>query len=695
MEAIMANAIAIEGRSLRISGPAIQSALYFIRGEVREELSTMTEIDVEFLSRKPDLKPTDILGQSMTIELDLDKDGKKSRYWHGNCIECTYIGVNTVPGLGEGRFGHFRAKLRPKLWYLTRTSDCRIFQEMKVDDIIKEVFRDNGLSDYTVDIASRDVKNYCVQYRETDFDFVSRLMEEEGIFYFFKHEDGKETMVLCDDSAGLSAIDGEETIEFKPNESQTSEKFNHIYLWEQSHRIKTSTVTLADYDFEKPATEVKGTRKAKAKGEKSKEMEFFDYPGRFADSGEGVKVARRQLEALTSETERSTGEGLVRNLSVGATFKFKSHPTNAINGEYLVLSARHILKLDDDDVPSPTGAGKGEDEETYNAHVVKFEVQEKSVPYQTLRKTARPEIPGVQTAVVVGPDGEEIHVDEHARIKVQFHWDRYGKNDDNSSCWIRVATPISGKGWGTFAVPRIDQEVIVQFEEGDPDRPMVTGMVFNGDNKVPFAFPDNKTQIGMMSNSTIATKKGFHELVFEDKLDAEFVRMQSEKDFLQTIKNNSEINYGTGDKDEGDLTEKVWRHTKLEYGVGSGEGNLSQTVEVDFKETVKKGDYTLDISTGNRAVTIASDDSLDVTGKITIEAKQSIELICGQSVIKMTPSGIEISSVEITVEGQASVDAKSPTTTVEGSAMMTVKGTMTEVKGDAMLTLKGGIVMIN
>ncbi len=705
------DALKIEGRSLRINCKTSQADLFLLFANISEGMSKITEIEAEFLTNKLDLDGQKLLAESFEFEMDVPQESTP-RYWSAMCVECTSLGEST--GMGFGTYHHFRIKLRSWPWFLTRTADCRIFQEMKTDDIIKEVFKDANFSDYKFNLSNTPpTRNYCVQYRESDLEFIVRLMESEGMFFFFEYVKGKHTLMISDDSAGLKLIKGEHKIPFLDHEAGQRTEMDFIHKWEEKKRFETGTVTLMDYNFTISKTEVKGTRKGVKDASK---YEIFDYPGKFEESGVGAKIARRKIQAISAGNLRTKAEGLVNLLTTGGKLILKDHPQTSASEEQLVVAADHKLRLEmTDEIANPTDKTMQVDQtDMEESHSVEFEVQPAKTAYAPLESIAFPKIFGIQTAVVVGPKGEEIYTDKYGRIKVQFHWDRLGKNDDKSSCWIRVATPMGGKNWGMVHVPRIGMEVMVQFEEGDPDRPIVTGALYNDFNTPPVTLPANKTQMGFVSDTHKNTDtKAFHEIILEDDKDKEFIRMQSEKDLKIKIKNNTEITYGTGDKDQGKLKLDVWKDTEETYGVGAGAGFLKQKVQDNFEKKVLIGDYILDVGTGNRVTTIATDDSLtvgsnqsisvgadktetigankDVTvgAAMTVTAATKIKFVCGGSTIEMTPNAIKMSS--IVIKADASVSAK-----ITGGASATLEsGGAATLEGSAVAVVKGGLVKIN
>lgn len=705
----------LEGRSQRVKCARNTSDLYMLQATVTEGIGVISEIEVEFLAQKDTVKPEDFLADVFTIEMDLEQGGP--RKWLGTCVECTFLGISE--GMGYGEYPHFKVVARGWPWLLTRKTDCRIFQEKTADDIVKEIFSDNGFSDVKWSTSAPPKRDYCVQYRETCWDFVQRLLAEEGRFWHFDYSGGKDQLVISDDSAKLKPIPGEAKIELIDKEAGARSEIDYVDNWKPKHKVQTDKVTLADYDFEKSNTKLSSTRQGK-----TQKYEHYDYPGLFKEASDGTNKAKRQIEAFTATTHRVSAEGIIKQLCPAAKMTLDKHPDRNQNKEFLVLQAKHTLKLekveDEDLKTKPPGTGGGgnlrstmtasgrtaDKAEVMELQHVQFEAQLATVPYVAPpMPVPYPVIAGVQTAVVVGPSGDEIYTDKHGRVKVQFPWDRLGKKDEKTTCFIRVATPIAGKTWGMIHIPRIGQEVVVQFLEGNPDRPLIVGSVYNDQQTPPFGLPDNKTRVGFVTDThQNEDKAAKHELYFEEEKGKEVLRMQSEKDWDVNIKNSAKVNIGTKDKDDGDYDQKVWRNTTRSYGEGEGSGSLTETVQKDFSKSITDGDYTLDVASGNRETSIATNDSLTVGGDMsvsvggeateTVGSKKTVTAGSDITIESSTKIKLVVGGSSITIE-PAKVVIKSQQVDVSADNMLTAKGPMATVQGDTVLTLKGGMVKIN
>ncbi len=635
-----------DNRLASVTTPLGPDVLLFSRMSGYEEMNRLFDYEVDLLLEKSSITsirsdgfPTDkVLGKAMTVELQLPSGG--TRYFHGLVTQFRHHGIIDDSFL-------YRAELRPWLWFLTRTSNCRIFQELSVPDILKKVFKHNGFSDFRLDLSqSYKPRDYCVQYRETDFNFVNRLMEYEGIFYFFEHKKEKHTLVIADHAGAHRTIDGYATIPYFPPENQGQRKQDHISEWYSSHRVQSGTYVLNDYDFEKPTSNLM-VKFSEKKTHDHAEGEQYDYPGNYVEKASGKAsgsdYAHIRLDELQTGYEIIQGSGNAMGLTTGMSFTLKDHYLNPENTRHIVISANFLIVSNQ---YRSTSA-----EETH--YECSFKVIRATQRFSPQRLTPVPFVQGPQTAVVVGKKGEEIWTDKYGRIKVKFHWDRESKEDEKSSCWMRVSTPIAGKKWGWISLPRIGQEVVVSFLEGNPDRPLITGSVYNATQMPPYTLPENQTQSGLKSRSSKeGIEDNFNEIRFEDKKGSEEVYVHAEKNFNCIIENNETRTIGVDKKDKGDQT---------------------TIIQNDRTATLNQGNDTLTVKTGNYTVDISK-------GKATITAQTSIELKVGGNSIKIEQSGITIKGLKVKIEADTTLDAK---------------GVKTSVGGDAMLTLKGGMTMIN
>jgi type VI secretion system secreted protein VgrG len=625
---------------------------------VREELGRMSVMDLDLLSPDENLALDDLLGRGFSVELVLD--GDKSRFFHGIVAECSQTGR-------LGRYARYSAKVVPWLWFLTRTSDCRIFQQKSVPDIIKSVFREHGTADFDDSglSGSYAARDYCVQYMETDFDFVSRLMEEEGIYYFFKHAQDKDTLMLCDSAGAHSATPGCEKVAYYPPSDNVVREEDIIDHWLLSHSMQSGKLTHTDFDFIKPRTSLLAQHAAAGTYPKG-DAEVFAYPGGYLAVADGSKYAQRRLEALQQQHERALGSGNVRALAVGALFTLENYPRDDQNREYLVVSSIHHFG--------------GMDFESGVSHAsadvtVSFEAIPSKQPYRSLSTTRRARVAGPQTAIVVGKAGEEIYTDQYGRVKVQFHWDRVGKRDENSSCWVRVSQAWAGKNWGTIHIPRIGQEVIVSFLEGDPDRPIITGRVYNAAEMPPYDLPANQTQSGIKTRSSKGgSPANFNEIRFEDKMGSEMLTVHAEKDQDISVEHDESHTVGH-DRTKGighdetttvgnNRTETVGNNEQIKIGVNRTElVGSNETITIGANRTISVGK--------NETATVALQrtHTVGVNETITVGAAQEITVGAAQTI---TVGAVQKETVgadqTINVGANRSVTSGSNQTVTVGSA---------------------------
>ncbi len=614
--------------SLELSTPLGADALNLLSFDGTERISEPFHFTLVAQTALAYVDPSALIGKSVDVTLK-GGDGKE-RVFNGIVARLTQ---------GSSRC---TIEMRPWLWLLTLARNDRIFQNLNVIDILKKVFADYGASAMRSEVVlTYDKIDYCVQYDESDFNFVSRLMESAGIAYRFEHKAGSHTMVLVDDSAKFPACPNAATVKWQSLGASEWLADARIESAELERRAVPDGFAAGDYNFTTPATELQG---------KAGKGKVYEYPGGFEFKADADAVAKRRGEELAALAGLLHGSSPLRHLASGTVFTLGNHPADEFNGKYVLLAVTHHAER-----------------RRYENGFAAFPAD---VPFRPPRLTRRPRIAGAQTAIVVGPSDKEIWTDQYGRIKVQFHWDRLGKSDENSSCWVRVSQAWSGKSWGAFALPRIGQEVVVSFLEGDPDRPLVTGCVYNGDNPVPYALPENQTRTTIKTQSS-PKAVGFNELRFEDKKDSEEVFLQAQKDLNVTVLNNA--------------TEKV----KKDRTVTVEEGN--------DVFTVSKGDWTTSVATGNAThgvkgnstVTIEGNSDETVSGNLTIN-------VTGNVTIKATGSVAIESGTGMTLKGGTSV-------AIEAGTALTLKGLSVEVKasakgsfdGGGMLELKGGLVKLN
>ena len=614
-------------REVSVKTALADDVLLFAGMRATEALGQLFEFTVTMRSLDPDLRIADVLGTSLTVKITTSEDGD-ARYLNGIVTRFRSLGLQD--GLPS-----YEAIVHPALWLLSRASNCRIFQDQTVLAIVKQVCASYGgalvLSDTLVE-GDYQPLTYCVQYRETDLDFVRRLLEGAGIYFYFTHDASSHTMVLADSYGAHTQISGYGALKYAERPISGAHAEETVHRWETGGVVTASKYVLDDFDFEKAAACTSGGLRSMASiaaafGQPS--YELYDYPGNFSKTGTGNALARARIEAAHGEGEQVSAVADARGLYPGGLFTLAEHPRAGENREYLVTSALHEVSGND-----YQSGGQG------FSFACRFTAIGKEHPFRPQPATPRPVVRGPQTAMVVGKAGEEIWTDKYGRIKVKFHWDRLGKSDENSSCWVRVAQGWAGKGWGAMSLPRIGMEVVVSFLEGDPDRPLVTGCVYNSDAMPPYPLPAEQTVSTVKSRSS-KNGEGYNELRFEDMKGEEEVFMHAERDFLRVVKNNDALKVGFETAAKGDQTIDIKNDQALAIG-------NDQTVKIDGKQAVK------------------------VATTIVIEAGTSIELKVGASSIKIESGKITIKAPEIEVA--ASANAK-----VTAGALMTIAGSLVKI----------------
>ncbi|HYW69403.1 MAG TPA: type VI secretion system tip protein TssI/VgrG [Pyrinomonadaceae bacterium] len=640
---------------LQVSTPLGPNKLLLraFRGE--EYISGLFQFNLEMVSEDSALDFQAIVGKSVTVTLSL-ADGAKH---YVNGIVGRFIQEET-----NARLTRYHAEIHPWLWLLTKTADCRIFQNQSTPEIIKAVFSDLGFTDFRDDLkGTYEAREYCVQYNETAFNFVSRLMEDEGIFYFFEHSDGVHTLVLGDDADVHQMCPGleQKAVRFKQSlVDHTQDLAITRCLVEE--QVVSDKSALDDFNFETPSTdliveETAGTGK----------LRVYEYPGGFLTKSSGEGRAKIRLDAFEQPKKLIKGEGFVRAFTAGHKFTLKDHYRGDVNQDYVLCSVVHAV--------------------TQENYTNSFEAFPASVVFRPARVTPRPIISGTQTAKVVGKSGEEIWTDKYGRIKVQFHWDQKGQNDETSSCWVRVDYGWAGKNWGGIFLPRIGQEVVVSYLEGDPDRPLVTGAVYNAEQTVPYTLPDEQTKSTVKTN-TSKGGNGYNEIRFEDKKDSEELYFHAQKDQNIVV--------------EHDRTKKV-----LNNETNTIKQDRSTTIE-EGNDTyvVSKGNRTFQVNTGNetyevkgtRDVTVTGDETHTDKANFTQKVTGNYELkVTGNLTIDVTGSVTIKSGQSMTHEAQMSMTNKAGMSlTNEAQIGITNKGqAQNNVESGGITTIKGALVKIN
>ena len=571
-------------RALRIDTPLGADALLLRSVSGQETISQLFRFQLELLSEDDSLQFDAIVGKSVALHVQtLDSE----RHLNG------FISRFSQAGRDE-RFTYYHAEMVPWLWFLTRKANCRIFQRQSVPDIIKKVFKEVETHDFELRLyKSYRTREYCVQYRETDFNFVSRLMEEEGIYYFFEHdkESKKHTLVLADDAAAHKPCPGQAKArcDFASGGWRSEDLISE---WRAEQEYRPTAWAHTDYNFETPSANLMVTVKDEGKDE------IYDYPGLYSKKGDGDQLGKTRLHETLAFKSRASGKSNCRCFTTGSIVELTDHYRKDMNQKWMLTAVYHHLTMGE-----AYGSG-GTDEGLVYGNT--FECLPAKVPFCPARVTPKPSVQGCQTAVVVGPGGEEIYTDKYGRVKVQFHWDREGKKNEDSSCWVRVSHPWAGKGWGGIHIPRIGQEVIVDFLEGDPDQPIIVGRVYHAENMPPWGLPGKAVISGFKSDSTKGGG-GYNEYSMDDTKGKELINIHAQYDQQKKVEHDERVNVGH------DRTESVGNNETITIGVDRTEKvGKNETITIGVNRTEKVG-ANENISIGaNRTEKVGANETITV-----------------------------------------------------------------------------------
>jgi type VI secretion system secreted protein VgrG len=560
-----------------------------------EGVSAPFSYALDLLSEDDSIDATGLLRSPLTVTVKLADGGE--RPIHGLVRRFVQSGQTE-----NGELTSYQAEIVPWLWFLSQTTDCRIFQNLTVLEIVEQVFKSQGYSDFELRcVKSYAPREYCVQYRESHLNFVSRLLEEEGIFYFFEHSASKHVLVLADDASAVKPCPGQSSVRAAPM-AEPWQQEDVVTGLLREHNAYVGTVTLRDYDHLQPGLQLETSVAGEGSGE------VYDYPGRYVTLDEGERVARLLLEEREAWREVVRGTSTCRAFRSGYSFELSDHYRDDVNQEYQLIELRHSARAGDykswDTAPCD--------------YRNEFVAIPSSVPFRPPRRARKPVVRGSQTAVVVGKSGEEIWVDAHGRVKVQFFWDRDGKRDENSSCWVRISSTWAGKNWGFISIPRIGQEVVVDFLEGDPDRPLITGSVYNAEQAPPYDLPGSQTQSGLKSRSSKGGgPDNCNEIRMEDAKGSELLFIQAEKDEQTNVKNDRSKTIGHDEQSQigNDRTRSVGNNESVTIGKDASLTiGANRTKSVTEDETVSIGKNRNETVGKDEDVTIAKDQKLTVGG---------------------------------------------------------------------------------
>jgi type VI secretion system secreted protein VgrG len=611
-----------EKRFLNLATPLGESKLLLRSFTGTEGMSQLFRFRLDMLSEDPAISFDSMVGQNVSFSVRL-ADTSQARYFNG------YVSsFQQYPG--EERLTRYECELVPWLWFLTRAADCKIFQNLTVPDIVEKVFKGLGFTDYEMQLrGTYDPWEYCVQYRETSFNFVSRLLEQEGIFYFFKHENGKHTMILGDSPAVLQPCAGQERVMLVRNAGPGAlREEDVVYAWRYENELRSGKCAHTDYNFETPNTRLDAEVQSEINQGGNQRFELYDYPGEYEKRQQGDQWVKVRIEAEEALHPVCSGESDCRTFVSGYKFELYGHERRDQNDTYVLTSVEHR----GEEGGFYSGAGSLSDSTYRNA----FTCIKASIPFRPPRLAPKHLINGIQTAVVVGPSGEEIYSDKYGRVKVQFFWDRVGTLNEKSSCWIRVAWPWAGKGWGFITIPRIGQEVVVSFLEGDPDRPLITGSVYNAEQGTPYPLPD-KQVVSTWRSSSSKGGGNSNELRFDDTKGKEqvFVHAAYDHDMLVDHDRKETIGNDSHHIVKGDHFErsKKDRHVNVDQNLNFKVGS-THSLDVGSNLEQKVGQ--------NWAVDAGTEIHLKAGFNVVIESGAKLTVKVGGNFIEIDMGGVFI-----------------------------------------------------
>lgn len=640
-------------RLIAVYTPLGKDKLLLTSFEGAEHISSLFHFQltvlVNFSDKKLEkLEPQELVGKRITVKIQ----NEHNRVFNGFVQQFSY---------GEAKsknFREYRLTMVPWLWFLSKTESRRIFQYENTEDIISKIFRELGFNDFEFKTSGGKPREYCVQYGESDLQFVSRLLEEEGYAYYFKHEQEKHKLIIVDKS---NAYD--ECPETNLVYSKGSTPDSQIVSWENNHEFRKGVWTLNDYNFKEPKKSLIAETKSKSKFAQNNKFKHYDYPGLY-DFSSGTDLVKVRMDAEEAQMNTINGSSNCSTFYSGGLFKLKKHYDKREQGGYILLSVHHRAH----DSSYFTGDG-GESDYTNQFTCIPSDVH-----YRPVQIHQRPVMKGPQPAVVTGPKGEEIYIDEYGRIKVQFIWDREGKKDENSSCFLRVMQTWAGNGWGSSFIPRIGHEVIVTFLDGDPDRPIVSGTVYNGTNKPPYS---SKTQSGIKTHSTKSgTAANYNELRFEDKKGSEQVYVHAEKNMDTMVENDETL---TVDRDRT----KTIKHDEN----STIENDRNKTVNNNQTETIKN----------NKTIDVGNDHKENVNANMTIHVDKDLkESVTGKYLEDVTKDySLHAKSITMDADDKITIQTGSAKIVMKSNGDITMSGKTINIKGSGNVVIKGSKVITN
>ncbi|KLU22298.1 type IV secretion protein Rhs [Caballeronia mineralivorans PML1(12)] len=672
-----------------------QSQLLVSDFSCSDELSQLFNIEVGLVSQDATIELKQLIAQQVSIELEVN-DGS-TRYFNGYVTRFIHLGT-------DGGLSTYSATVRPWIWMLGRRFDTRIFQDKTVEDILSDVFLQySKLASYEFRVR-KDPKpySYCTQYRESDLNFVRRLLEQEGLYFYFEHTKDGHKLIITDDSQGAKPIDGDSTLRYATGEMLDNESV--VTSWRADRQLESGRISMKTFDYKAPGARRFVSADTTTDQGNAERYEIYDYVGLhgFDSTDRGEELTRFRLEALEAAGKVFIGSSNCRTLGPGRFFQLTGHYDHDSGTQedcqFLILSVSHH------------GMNNYQSHEGSATYSNSFVCIRKKIPFRPSLSTQKPMILGPQTAFVVGPKGEEIYTDSLGRVKVQFHWDRLGQRDHRSSCWVRVGQPWAGGGFGAVQIPRIGDEVVVSFLDGNPDRPLITSRVYNAQNTPPWALPANATQSGFLTRSSKgATAANANAIRFEDKRGQEEVWIHAEKDQRIEVENNESHTVGndrvkTVDHDEtvqvnNDRTETVGNNETITVGVNRTEqvgGNETLSVGGNRNETISGMENLVVALTSTETVGLAK--ALTVGGAYTVTvagAMNSAAGLASAEEVGLSKTTMVGKSYTITAGDRIELKTGSAVLILESNGHITLRGTQLLIEGSGPVQINGKDVDIN
>jgi type VI secretion system secreted protein VgrG len=726
----------------------VTDTVHVVRFALSESISGLFELEVDLACANRELDLGAMLRKTALLTMLGVHDDDAARHVHG-------IVHSASQGRQDDRIGLYHVRVVPQVWPLLHRKDCRIFQDMDTRAIVEEVLKGGGVPSSGVRFALAEpppVRGYCVQYRETDWDFVHRLLAEDGLFHCFEHTADAHVLVIGDGVAAYGPIPGDEVVRFNDEESAADRDVVRKFRF--TRQLAPGKFTVRDFNFTTPDDSLEGQATAGAG-----DLEVYEFPGRYDAPALARRAAKLRLQAFQALQHRGQGDSSCPRLTPGHTFELSSSSgalRDDLQRKYLVVSVNHRGEQ-----PQALGlSGVGLESRYENA----FECIPADVPYRPSEWPLRPEMRGVQTAIVVGPAGEEVHTDAHGRVKVQFHWDRKGKRDENSSCWVRVSQLWAGQGWGAMWIPRIGHEVIVDFIEGDADRPIITGRVYHGNNQPPYPLPDKKTASTIKSDSSPGGG-GSNELRFEDQKGGEEVYLHAQKDWTIAVENDKNqtvghdetlsvgndrtksvgnnqsetigvdksISVGSNHSEQIGVDMKIAVGANLEEQVGANAtftigANRSEMVTISSDETIGVaktlsigGAYQVSVGAAmnetvglikaeevglSRTVVVGTDSSLNVGGAHSVRAGGNVSATAGANIILSSGKNISLTANKdlkvgvgkkagVVVEDKLEIQVGNAKVTIKKNGDVSIEGKKLTIKATGDVVVKGSKIKLN